>query len=134
MNKRKKSALGNNPLADINPSSVSIFSKTSVSKASQTDKAEKEESRIKNQESIVFNLTNKDLEKEKINLRLPLELNDWLDSIVKRSKRLHGHKIPKEIWVQSALELFKSLPIDWESVDSIEELQNQIQYCSNKLK
>ena len=61
-----------------------------------------------------------------MNLRLPLELNDWLNDLLKKGKRRHGSKIPKEIWVQAALELFQALPVDWESVDSSESLRARL--------
>ena len=79
----KRSALGNNPLAQ------GIFSKTEP----------EEESLIKNQESSTINQESSfliDGEKEKINLRLSLELNDWLDNLLKQGKRKHGQKIAKE--------------------------------------
>ena len=62
-------------------------------------------------------------QKEKVNLRLSVELNDWLDDLLKKGKRQHGHKIAKEIWVQAALELFRALPVDWHEIDSEESLR-----------
>jgi len=136
---KSKSALGNNPLSDLSSSSsLGIFNRTDKIDNSQDSRFNNQDynsqdSIINNQESRTFSLTNKDIEKEKTNLRIPIYINDWLDDLTKQSKRNHGHKIPKEIWIQAALELFKSLPIDWKEVDSIEELQKQIQFCSDKL-
>ena len=61
-------------------------------------------------------------ERESVNLRLPIELNDWLNDLLKKGKRQHGAKIPKEVWVQAALELFQAMPVNWEEIDSEEKL------------
>ena len=110
----KRSALGNNPLAQ------GIFSKTEPEK----------ESLIKNQESSF--LING--EKEKINLRLSLELNDWLDNLLKQGKRKHGQKIAKEVWVQAALELFRAMPINWEEIQTEEELRSTLLKLESRIK
>lgn len=60
---------------------------------------------------------------ERVNLRLSVEINDWLDDLLKQGKRKHGRKIPKEVWVQAALEFFRALPADWQAVDSEEHLR-----------
>ena len=130
---KKKSSLGNNPL---NPQSKGIFHKTENSGATPLGKPEQgnvhqetsqpsqkfQESRVKNQESFFL----KQVEREKVNLRLSIEVNDWLDDLVKKGKRIHGHKIPKEVWVQAALEIFRFLPVDWESINSVEKLQEEM--------
>ncbi len=117
----KRSALGNNPLAQ------GIFSKTQP----------EEESLIKNQESITINQESSfliDGEKEKINLRLSLELNDWLDNLLKQGKRKHGQKIAKEVWVQAALELFRAMPINWEEIQTEEELRSTLLKLESRIK
>jgi hypothetical protein len=137
-NKKRSSALGKDPL------SRGIFSKTEESTESEEIINENQEesqsmnkssflnqeSRIKNQESSFLN----NREKEKVNLRLPIEINDWLDELVKQGKRVHGQKIPKELWVQAALELFQSLPIKWEEVDSIETLKKKLENQESRIK
>lgn len=125
---KKKSSLGNNPLANHNPQSTGIFHPTEKS-TPLSHNQKNIDSRPQNLDSIFLKAS----EKEKVNLRLPLELNDWLDDLVKKGKRLHGHKIPKEIWVQAALELFSSLSHDWLEVESIEQLQAKIQSLSSQL-
>ena len=110
--KKSRSVLGDNPL------SQGIFSQTETSPSPQGAVAKNKEYRDKNKESRFL----KRGEREAVNLRLPLELNDWLNDLLKKGKRRHGSKIPKEIWVQAALELFQALPVDWESVDSEESL------------
>lgn len=123
-------ALGKNPLGT--KTSKSIFTKTEISESQQvTPQTQKpQESRLKNQESRIL----KENEKEKVNLRLPIELNDWLDDLVKQGKRRHGRKIPKEVWVQVALEFFRDLPIDWEEVESVENLEELLQIQESRLK
>ncbi|NER45714.1 MAG: hypothetical protein F6J92_03305 [Symploca sp. SIO1A3] len=113
---KKKSSLGSNPLAQ------GIFNKT--------DDSTNQESRIKNQESSFLN----DSEKEKVNLRLPIELNDWLDELLKQGKRKHGQKIAKEIWVQAALELLRSAPVDWLDIDSEETLRSTLSRLESSFK
>ena len=65
-------------------------------------------------------------ERESVNLRLPIELNDWLNDLLKKGKRKHGSKIPKEVWVQAAIELFRSMPMDWEEIDTEENLHSTL--------
>ncbi len=110
--KKSRSVLGDNPL------SQGIFSQTETGRELRVKEAKNKEYREKNKESRFL----KRGEREAVNLRLPLELNDWLNDLLKKGKRRHGSKIPKEIWVQAALELFQALPVDWESVDSEESL------------
>ena len=73
-------------------------------------------------------------EKEKVNFRIPIDLNDWLDDLVKQGKRRHGSKIPKEIWVQAALELFKNLPVNWEEIESTEDLRAKLFILESSFK
>jgi hypothetical protein len=109
VNKGKfRSALGDNPLAQ------SIFSKTAAE--------ETEAQPISEPKSIFLENVDKE-EKEAVNLRLPIQLNDWLNERLKRGKRLHKHKIPKEIWVQTALEFLMAMPVDWDEIDSEESLR-----------
>ena len=140
-NKAKpKVALGNNPL------SQGIFSKTVESSVSPTDtdetvevasivetgsqepklqpaSADIQDSRFLNEE-----------QKEKVNLRLSVELNDWLDDLLKKGKRQHGHKIAKEVWVQAALEFFRALPVDWQEIDSEENLRAALLMLESRIK
>lgn len=41
----------------------------------------------------------------------------WLNELLKQGKRRHGSKIPKEVWVQAALELLLAMPVKWEEID-----------------
>ena len=143
-NSKGRSALGGNPL------SKGIFSKTEEIEpqpAQQTEiptsLVEIQESTIEIKESIVnikeslieikesliniqeSRFLNKG-ERESVNLRLPIELNDWLNDLLKKGKRKHGSKIPKEVWVQAALELFRSMPMDWEEIDTEENLHSTL--------
>lgn len=140
-NKAKpKVALGNNPL------SQGIFSKTVESNISSADtdetvevalivETESKEPKLQpiepnNQESRFLI----EEQKEKVNLRLSVELNDWLDDLLKKGKRQHGHKIAKEVWVQAALELFRALPVDWHEIDSEESLRATLLMLESRIK
>ncbi len=140
-NKTKpKVALGNNPL------SQGIFSKTVESNVSPADTDEPVEvasiveteskepklqlASVDNQESRFLN----NEQKEKVNLRLSVELNDWLDDLLKKGKRQHGHKIAKEVWVQAALEFFRALPVDWQEIDSEESLRATLLMLESRIK
>ena len=129
-NSKGRSALGGNPL------SKGIFSKTEEIEPQPaelteipTSLVEIQESTIEIQESIVNIQESRFLNKggrESVNLRLPLELNDWLNDLLKKGKRKHGSKIPKEVWVQAAIELFRSMPMDWEEIDTEENLHSTL--------
>jgi predicted RNase H-like nuclease (RuvC/YqgF family) len=103
----------------------------------QEPRIENQESRIENQESRIENQESRFLEKgerEAVNLRLPIELNDWLNELLKVGKRRHGSKIPKEVWVQAALELFKAMPVNWEEIDSEESLRQTLLNLESRIK
>ncbi len=124
MNK-PNNALGDNPL-NKGIYTRTIQEETSPSK-NQESRLKKEESRIKNLESNQdTSFLRESDDREKVNFRLPSELNDWLDDLIKTGKRKHGHKIPKEIWVQAALELMKGLSVEWTEVTSIDELRTKL--------
>ncbi len=117
--------LGSNPL------SQGIFSKTtpaiaqsqeSRKKNQDTEKPrqKKQEQRKKNQEFL------QDGPREKVNLQIPVGLNDWLDDLIKAGKRQHGRKIPKQIWLQGALELMQAMPVDWRGIRDEGELKDTL--------
>ena len=96
------SKLGTNPL------SKGIFSKTtSTAPQIQETREKKTERRKKNQDFL------RDDAREKVNLQIPVGLNDWLDDLIKAGKRQHGRKIPKQVWLQGALELMQAMPVEW---------------------
>jgi hypothetical protein len=121
---KSRSVLGDNPL------SQGIFSKTETGTPTQAPIPENQEPRIENQESRFLEKG----EREAVNLRLPLELNDWLNELLKVGKRRHGSKIPKEVWVQAALELFKAMPVNWEEIDSEESLLETLRNLESRIK
>lgn len=137
-NKMKpRATLGNNPL------SQGIFSKTVELVSSNVEKDMEEEATVKadsEERSPSTNLKKEESRfltnelKEKVNLRLPVELNDWLDELLKKGKRQHGHKIAKEVWVQAALEFFRALPVDWQQIDSEESLQKILLKLESRIK
>jgi hypothetical protein len=121
---KSRLVLGDNPL------SQGIFSKTETKTPTQTPEPNPEEPRLKNQESRFLEKG----EREAVNLRLPIELNDWLNELLKVGKRRHGSKVPKEVWVQAALELFKAMPVNWEEVDSEESLRQTLLNLESRIK
>lgn len=122
--KKSRSVLGDNPLTQ------GIFSQTETGKLPQDDGAKNQDSGLNNQESRFLEKG----EREAVNLRLPLELNDWLNELLKKGKRRHGAKIPKEIWVQAALELFRTMPVDWEELGDEESLREALKNLESSLK
>jgi hypothetical protein len=64
---------------------------------------------------------------EKVTCKLSVEMNDWLDSLLRAGRRKHGSKIPKETWIQAALELFRSQSQDWSEVATVEQLRQKLQ-------
>lgn len=135
---QKRGALGNNPLSqgiftkttepdlDSQTTTIEVISTKSDPKTTDTEaipRKENKESRILIEERT-----------EKVNLRLSIQTNDWLDDLLKRGRRQHGHKIPKEVWVQAALELFRAMPIDWEQIDSEEALKTTILNLESRIK
>ena len=121
---KSRSVLGDNPL------SQGIFSKTETKTPTQTPEPNPEEPRLNNQDSRFLEKG----EREAVNLRLPIELNDWLNELLKVGKRRHGSKVPKEVWVQAALELFKAMPVNWEEVDSEESLRQALLNLESRIK
>ena len=132
MNKNKsRSVLGDNPLAQ------GIFSKTEPESSPPASPAENQNSRVNKQESTLKNKESIFLDKgdrEAVNLRLPIELNDWLNDLLKQGKRRHGSKIPKEVWVQAALELLKAMPVNWEVIDSEDSLREALLNLESRIK
>lgn len=128
VNKKK---LGNNPL------NKGIFTQTEESRGKNQDSGKKKQDSTLNKQDSVKNkpesiMKNQDIsflndnQKEKVNLVLPIALNDWLDDLLKKGKRVHGHKIPKAVWMQAALELLRSMPVDWLEVESVEQLREEL--------
>ena len=97
---------------------------------------QKQETIIKNQEYVINKAETSFLNEEaveRVNLRLSVEINDWLDSLLKQGKRTHGRKIPKETWVQAALELFRALPVDWQAIDSEDSLRQALTELESRI-
>ena len=135
---RKSSALGNNPLSQgiftKTESSSSVSTHVTTTEKSEASKVNQDKnskvSRKKNQDSRFL----KSVREEKVNLRLSIKINDWLDGLLKKGKRNHGQKIPKEVWVQAALELFQSMPVNWEEIDSEERLADELKKLESRIK
>jgi|GEM_PF-4035379 len=74
---------------------------------------------------------------DQVNVRLPSSLNDWLNDSVRKSKRVRGTKVPKEMIIEVALEYFRALEIDWGKIESKRDLLdalNKKKKVSNKKK
>lgn len=100
-----------------------------LSQPHRKTRKQNQEEIINNQESAIQKAETSFLNEEvveRVNLRLSVEINDWLDTLLKQGKRTHGRKIPKETWVQAALELFRALPVDWQTIDSEESLRQAL--------
>ena len=121
---KSRSVLGDNPL------SQGIFSKTETGTPTEAPVSENQEARLKNQESRFLGKG----KREAVNLRLSLELNDWLNELLKVGKRRHGSKIPKEVWLQAALELFRAMPVNWEEIDSEDSLRETLHFLESRIK
>ena len=121
---KSRAVLGDNPLAQ------GIFNKTATESSPQVPSPQNQESTLKNKESRFLDKG----DREAVNLRLPIELNDWLNDLLKQGKRKHGSKIPKEVWVQAALELLKAMPVEWEEIDSEESLREILLSLESRIK
>lgn len=120
-----------------------LFDKTEpvTSKNSEASEPSKSTSRKKqesqNIESRKKNLENikkkseflQDIEtsdKESIGLQVTTEINDWLDDIVKASRRKTGRKLPKQVLIQAGIELLRAMPVDWTEIGDVEKLRSKL--------
>lgn len=122
----KRSGLGGNPL------SQSLFSPTvnnSEPKEVSTPQVEQETKPLptseKKKTTFLHNIENAD--KEAIGLQVTTDINDWLDKLVKSSRRKHGRKVPKQVWIQAGVELLRALPVDWSRVEDIDDLRKKLE-------
>ncbi|MGB3191248.1 MAG: hypothetical protein WBB43_17725 [Limnoraphis sp.] len=151
---KKSKGLGSNPL------SSGIFSKTDsteeppeVELKSQESRVESQESKLKihqesrelelskeSQESRVKSVESRFLNREQAelkgtNVRLPIELIDWVDDLVKQGSRdKNKSRIPKEVWFQAALELFQAMPVDWDDISDEDELKDKLKSLQSIIK
>ncbi len=65
-------------------------------------------------------------DKESIGLQVTTEINDWLDRVVKASRRKHGKKLKKQVIIQAGVELLRSMPVDWTDVGDLDELRRKL--------
>lgn len=127
------------PKLGANPLTQGIFSKTEPAQDLQPDEEKKNQEtsniRIKNQDnSSATGAPHDGGLREKVNLRLPTELNDWLDELLKAGKRRHGRKIAKEVWVQVALEFMQAMPVAWKEIQGEEDLRQQLENLVSRIK
>ncbi len=116
----------------LNPLSQGIFSPTTSEKDKKFEiekvekleiKKEEEKPAIQNPENGNQKAESANVQYDKVTVRLPIELNDWLDEVIRKTKRTHGSKIPKEVLIQIALEAFKAKDIDWSSIKDENDLK-----------
>ncbi len=60
--------------------------------------------------------------KEQINIRIAPELNEWLNEIVRITKRVNKKKIKKEIIVETAILLLKPTELNFFEIKNKENL------------
>lgn len=132
--------MGINPLGG----GGSLFDKTEPVTPKNSETSEPSKSTEKRQESQNLENRKKNLEnrkkkstagflqdiessdKESIGLQVTTEINDWLDDVVKASRRKTGRKLPKQVLIQAGIELLRAMPVDWTEVGDIEELRNKL--------
>ncbi len=106
----------------------------------QKDSESTQESTFNTQYSRVKNIESRFLNREQAelkgtNVRLPIELIDWVDDLVKSGSRdKNKSRIPKEVWFQAALELFQSMPVDWDTVSDEDELREKLNSLESRIK
>jgi hypothetical protein len=107
--------------------------KQEPSQPSQESLVKTKESRVESVESRFLNREQAEL--RGTNVRLPIELIDWVDDLVKQGSRdKNKSRIPKEVWFQAALELFQAMPVDWDTVSDEEELRETLNSLESRLK
>lgn len=138
----KRSGMGSDPLSQglftrtDTVSAASPVTETVAEKPKQEGKEltkiKKIDSRIKKQENRFL----KDIEtapKEPLGLQVSVEVNDWLDDVVKVGRRKHGKKIPKQMWVQAGIELLRAMPVEWSEVSDLAELRSKLNDLSEAM-
>ncbi|MGB3191121.1 MAG: hypothetical protein WBB43_17070 [Limnoraphis sp.] len=143
---KKSKGLGSNPL------SSGIFSRTDSQEKSPDVELESQKSRkpeasvptqeqtVNTQESRVKSVESRFLNREQAelkgtNVRLPIELIDWVDDLVKQGSRDKSKsRIPKEVWFQAALELFQAMPVDWDDISDEDELKDKLKSLESRIK
>ena len=148
MTAKKKLGLGTNPLA-AETSSKGIFQKTEEipENGNQIPENGNQENyrtiealahttshTAKSNPMTKMEFLAEDQDLDKVTLRISIELNDWLDDLLKQGKRNHGQKIAKEVWVQAALELFKAMPVDWTEIQSVEQMRERLNFLESSFQ
>lgn len=141
MTAKKKSGLGTNPLA-VETSSKGIFQKTEEIPENGNQEnyrtieslAHTTSHTAKSNPMTKMEFLAEDQDLDKVTLRISIELNDWLDDLLKQGKRNHGQKIAKEVWVQAALELFKAMPVDWTEIQSVEQMRERLNFLESSFQ
>lgn len=69
-------------------------------------------------------------DKEAIGLQVTTEINDWLDEVVKASRRKNGKKLKKQVIIQAGVELLRAMPVDWTDIGDLNELRGKLEELS----
>ena len=64
---------------------------------------------------------------DQVHVRIPFDLNDKINNIVRDTKRLHGSKIPKENILKEFIDFgINTLDLDWKEIETIEDLRSSL--------
>ena len=148
--KTQESRVENQESTELEPSTESQESKVKsqesrienqeFSSKNKESRVKTQDSRVKTQESRVENQESRFLNREQAelkgtNVRLPIELIDWVDDLVKQGSRdKNKSRIPKEVWFQAALELFQAMPVDWDDISDEDELRDALKSLESRIK
>lgn len=116
---KKRSGLGASPLG--------LFSPTSDELEQSAPKQESSARTTRTRKSRGFLAGVEDGSKESIGLQVTTEVNDWLDRTVKKTRRKHGTKIPKQVIIQAGIELLRELVPDWSTITDVDALRAELQ-------
>ncbi len=137
----KKTGLGESPLSLFTPTTVLTEEVESAQRAKQPAQQmvvfEKSQQQSTNNLShqitaarSAFLIGVEGNHKESIGLQVTTEINDWLDQVVKVSRRKHGKKLQKQVIIQAGVELLRAMPVDWTDIVDLNELRATLEKLS----
>ncbi len=68
---------------------------------------------------------NKDDNKQ-LNIRIPLELYQWLNETVILVAKVHGKKLSKEMIIKVCIESLKEQDLDWHNISTEKDLSKRL--------
>lgn len=146
---KKKSGLGGSPLSLFAP--TTYLEEKSPTQIEITPELEQQEEKtvevVKPKKTTKAQFINQDKtseleflvgvegnDKESIGLQVTTELNDWLDEVVKASRRKNGKKLKKQIIIQAGVELLRAMPVDWTDIGDLDELRGKLSELSRVIE